>query len=115
MTLVQTQLLQLTIVIAAVAVTTALFCRRRPHAAYALWLIALAKCGTPPVWSSPTGGFSWAWAEASQPAPPPAAVIAPSGSVGVERRPVMSDVPPLMAPPPPAPAVALTTAAAAVG
>src|SRR5687767_10172157 len=104
MTLAQTQLLQLTIVIAAVAVTTALLCRRRPHAAYALWLIALAKCVTPPVWSSPTGVFSWAWAEASP--PPPAAVIALPGSVGVERQPVMSDVPPLMAPPPPAPAVA---------
>src|SRR4029450_4673300 len=33
--------------------------RRRPHLAYALWLVVLFKCVTPPFWSSPSGIFCW--------------------------------------------------------
>jgi beta-lactamase regulating signal transducer with metallopeptidase domain len=35
-------------------------CRRRPHLAYLLWIVVILKCLTPPIWSSPTGLFSWA-------------------------------------------------------
>jgi beta-lactamase regulating signal transducer with metallopeptidase domain len=54
------QSVQLAAVVAAVALLVATLLRRRPHLAYALWLVALAKCLVPPVWSSPTGLFSWA-------------------------------------------------------
>ncbi len=50
---------QLTVLIVAVAAASRLVARRRPHLAYALWLLVLLKCLTPPVWSSPTGIFSW--------------------------------------------------------
>lgn len=55
-----TQIWQVTLVAAAVAVFTRVFCRTRPHLAYVLWLVVLIKCLTPPFWSSPTGLFSWA-------------------------------------------------------
>ncbi|HLA85326.1 MAG TPA: M56 family metallopeptidase [Thermoguttaceae bacterium] len=54
------QLWQLTAIIVIAAILTYGFCRRRPHLAYVLWLIVLVKAVTPPVWSSPTGLFSWA-------------------------------------------------------
>src|ERR1700722_14103225 len=54
------QIAQLSIAIALVAIVTRLFCRNRPHLAYALWLLVLIKALTPPIWSSPTGLFSWA-------------------------------------------------------
>ncbi|MHC4399394.1 MAG: M56 family metallopeptidase [Planctomycetota bacterium] len=53
------QLWQVTLLIAAVALVTRLFARNRPHLAYVLWLLVLVKCVTPPVWSSPSGVFSW--------------------------------------------------------
>lgn len=37
------------------------FCRHRPHLAYVLLLLVVAKCLTPPIWSSPMGVFSWGW------------------------------------------------------
>ncbi|HKD37402.1 MAG TPA: M56 family metallopeptidase, partial [Pirellulales bacterium] len=58
-----TQIWQVTLVAAAIAVLTRLSCRNRPHLAYVLWLIVLIKCLTPPIWSSPTGVFSWAGRE----------------------------------------------------
>jgi beta-lactamase regulating signal transducer with metallopeptidase domain/Leucine-rich repeat (LRR) protein len=58
-----TQTWQVAVVSAVVAIVTALACRRRPHLAYFLWLLVLVKAMTPPVWSSPTGLFSWAMAE----------------------------------------------------
>ena len=68
---------QLTAVVAAVALIATTALRRRPHLAYALWLAALAKCFVPPVWSSPTGLFSWAAAAAHvTPSPAPADPLA---------------------------------------
>jgi len=47
--------------------------------AYVLWLVVILKCVTPPVWSSPTGAFSWARVDISQPTPALTAdAIAPS-------------------------------------
>ena len=57
------QLWQVTLVVTVVALATRLFARERPHLAYWLWVLVLAKCLTPPVFSSPTGVFSWARAE----------------------------------------------------
>ncbi len=53
------QIWQVTIVLTVVGACTIFGCRRRPHLAYLLWLVALVKCVTPPLWSSPTGVFSW--------------------------------------------------------
>jgi beta-lactamase regulating signal transducer with metallopeptidase domain len=57
--LVWAQFWQVTIVIAGAGLIARLGCGRRPHLAYVLWLVVLAKCLTPPLWSSPTGIFSW--------------------------------------------------------
>ncbi len=54
------QLWQVTLVIAAAAIVTRLICARRAHLAHLVWLVVLIKCLTPPLWSSPTGVFSWA-------------------------------------------------------
>ena len=53
------QLWQVTLVALGVGLVTRLFCRRRPHLAYVLWMLVLVKSLTPPVWTSPTGLFSW--------------------------------------------------------
>lgn len=53
------QLFQITIVIMLAAIVIRLFCRRRPHLAYLLCMLALLKCLTPPLISSPAGVFSW--------------------------------------------------------
>jgi beta-lactamase regulating signal transducer with metallopeptidase domain len=52
------QFIQLSAAILAVGVVTRLFCRRRPHLEYVLWLLVVLKSLTPPIWSSPTGIFS---------------------------------------------------------
>lgn len=62
------QLWQVTAVAVAVGVTVRLCCRRRPHLAYMLWMLVVIKCLTPPVWSSPTGVFSWVGARHVSPA-----------------------------------------------
>lgn len=62
-----TQLWQLTFLILAVGLTVWLFCRRRPYLAYAIWMLVIAKCLTPPVWSSPTGLFSWGETKLTKP------------------------------------------------
>jgi beta-lactamase regulating signal transducer with metallopeptidase domain len=54
------QFWQVTALIAAVGLAAHLFCRRKPHLAYVLWLLVIVKSLTPPLWSSPTGVFSWA-------------------------------------------------------
>jgi beta-lactamase regulating signal transducer with metallopeptidase domain len=59
------QLAQVTAVALAVGVVVRLACRRRPHLAYALWMLVVVKSLTPPLWSSPTGVFSWLHAEMS--------------------------------------------------
>jgi len=53
------QLWQVTLLIGVVALVARLAARNRPHLAHALWLVVLAKCVTPPVWSSPSGVFCW--------------------------------------------------------
>jgi beta-lactamase regulating signal transducer with metallopeptidase domain/tetratricopeptide (TPR) repeat protein len=60
--LVWSQVWQVTALAAVVGLATRLLCRRRPHLAYALWMLVVLKCVTPPLWSSPTGVFSWAQA-----------------------------------------------------
>lgn len=67
------QLWQVTAVALAVGLVTRVFCRQRPHLAYLLWMLAIVKCLTPPLWSSPTGIFGWAQLGR---AAPPAAVSA---------------------------------------
>ncbi len=54
-----TQTWQVTLLVVVVALVTRLLARNRPHLAYALWLVVLVKCLTPPLWSSPTGIFCW--------------------------------------------------------
>jgi beta-lactamase regulating signal transducer with metallopeptidase domain len=53
------QIVQISLVILIVGIIAQLFLQRRPRRAYALWMLALAKCLLPPVWSSATGLFSW--------------------------------------------------------
>jgi hypothetical protein len=48
---------QVTALILAVGLLTRLGCRQRPHLAYVLWMVVIAKCLTPPLWSSPLGVF----------------------------------------------------------
>ena len=62
------QFWQITIVAAVVAIVVRLFCQHRPHLAYLLWMLVIAKCIIPPVWSSPTGIFSWARMRVIEPA-----------------------------------------------
>ena len=54
-----TQAWQLTALIVLTAIVVRLFAHNRPHLAFVLWLLVLVKCVTPPVWSSPSGVFSW--------------------------------------------------------
>lgn len=53
------QFCQVTIVAFAVLFVVRAGCRRRPHLAHLLWLLVILKCLTPPLWSTPTGIFSW--------------------------------------------------------
>jgi beta-lactamase regulating signal transducer with metallopeptidase domain len=53
------QIWQTTLVALGVGPVVRLTCRRRPHLAYLLWMVVILKCLTPPIWSSPTGIFSW--------------------------------------------------------
>jgi beta-lactamase regulating signal transducer with metallopeptidase domain len=55
-----TQIWQIAAVALAVAIVVRLIGRRRPHLAYLLWLVVIAKSLTPPIWSSQAGVFSWA-------------------------------------------------------
>ncbi len=54
-----TQCWQVAALVVAVGLATWLGCRRRPHLAYVLWMLVVLKCLTPPLWSSPTGVFTW--------------------------------------------------------
>ena len=54
-----TQLWQVTALAMAVGATVRVLCGKRPHLAYVLWVLVILKCLTPPLWSSPTGIFSW--------------------------------------------------------
>jgi beta-lactamase regulating signal transducer with metallopeptidase domain len=54
------QLWQVTAVALVIGALVRLCCRDRPKMAYALWMLVVVKSIVPPVWSSPTGLFSWA-------------------------------------------------------
>ncbi len=86
---------QITAVILLVALLLMRFGKHRPHLAYVLWLVVIAKCLTPPIWTSPAGVFCWVQPRRHQ-QPTPAAVVDPpevtyrfqprvSGSTDVER------------------------------
>jgi beta-lactamase regulating signal transducer with metallopeptidase domain len=55
-----TQLWQVTLVAVVLGMVARRLGRRRPHLAYTLWMLILLKALVPPVWSCPTGIFSWA-------------------------------------------------------
>lgn len=57
------QFWQVSLLILAAGLLVRIFCRRRPYLAYVVWLLVIAKCLMPPVWSSPTSLFSWSEAE----------------------------------------------------
>ena len=86
------QFWQVTVAALAVGVLVWLFCRKRPHLAYMLWLLVILKCLTPPIVSSPTGVFSWAQVRATTPpardAPEDAAASTPlSADVAISQQP----------------------------
>ncbi len=54
------QLWQLTLLIPLAIWLVRWTCRGRSHLGYVILLAVLVKCLVPPVWSSPTGVFSWA-------------------------------------------------------
>src|SRR5438552_8690109 len=54
------QLWQVTALALAVGALVRFEAKQRPHLAHALWMVVILKCLTPPLWSSPTGIFSWA-------------------------------------------------------
>lgn len=56
------QVWQVTVVAVVVVVLVRLFGRGRPRLSYALWMLVIVKSLVPPLWSSPTGLFSWALA-----------------------------------------------------
>lgn len=60
--LVWCQVWQLSLLILGVAAAAAL-ARRRPPLVYLLWVLVVVKSLTPPLWSSPSGVFSWAQLE----------------------------------------------------
>jgi beta-lactamase regulating signal transducer with metallopeptidase domain/protocatechuate 3,4-dioxygenase beta subunit len=53
------QVWQVTALAAVVGVVARIACRKHPHITYVLWMLVVFKCLTPPLWSSPTGVFSW--------------------------------------------------------
>jgi beta-lactamase regulating signal transducer with metallopeptidase domain len=53
------QLWQVTVVALLIGAVVRLCARNRPRLAYALWMLVVVKSIVPPVWSSPTGLFSW--------------------------------------------------------
>ena len=69
---VSSQLWQVTLLIPVLILVIRLTCRKRSHLAYGLLLVALIKCITPPVFTSPVGVFGWI--EGRQVTPQPAAV-----------------------------------------
>ncbi len=55
-----TQLWQITLLIPLAIGIVRFTCRGRSHLAYVILLAVMVKCLVPPLWSSPTGMFSWA-------------------------------------------------------
>ncbi|MHC5539109.1 hypothetical protein ACYOEI_12895, partial [Singulisphaera rosea] len=58
------QVWQVTVVAILIGAVVRLWCREQPRLAYVLWMLIVVKSIVPPVWSSPTGFFSWALANA---------------------------------------------------
>jgi uncharacterized protein (TIGR03067 family) len=85
------QLWQVTAVIVLVAVLARLARGSFPHLAYGLWMLAVIKCLTPPLWSSPTGVFCWALAR-EQVASPGTPVARPSQAGANERAKQVTDL-----------------------
>ena len=54
-----TQAFQIAVLAAVVWLLTSFINRAHSHLAFALWLVVLIKCVTPPLWSSPASVFSW--------------------------------------------------------
>lgn len=59
MALAWAQLWQVTLLIGVVAILARVLGRNRPHLVYALWLVVLVKCVTPPLFTSASGVFCW--------------------------------------------------------
>ena len=55
------QVVQVTILAVAVWWVTRCFAKNRPHLAHALWLLVLLKCVTPPICHNPVSPFCWHW------------------------------------------------------
>ena len=84
-----TQIWQVTAVVVVAAAVTRLCGARRPHLAYLLWLLVLAKCWIPPIWTSPSGVFCWLGAEppeAKAPASFSAASTEPDFEIAADQR-----------------------------
>jgi beta-lactamase regulating signal transducer with metallopeptidase domain len=64
-----TQFWQVTLVAMIAGGVARFVCRNSPRLAYALWMLIVVKALTPPLWSSPTGVFSWALAVQEMPLP----------------------------------------------
>ncbi|APW62687.1 M56 family metallopeptidase [Paludisphaera borealis] len=79
------QIWQVTVVALVVGIATKLWCRDRPRLAYALWMLVVVKSMAPPVWSSPTGLFSWAMVDVAAPTAAVAEMAVPSPVVASNR------------------------------
>ena len=100
-----TQLWQVSLAITVIGPIACVVFRRRPHWAYALWLLVLVKTITPPLWSSPTGVFSWLAAERAvgrveqpadaAPALHPAAALSASAAAAQPDFTAKAELPPL--------------------
>lgn len=55
------QVVQVTILAVAVWWVTRCFAKNRSHLAHALWLLVLLKCVTPPICHNPVSPFCWHW------------------------------------------------------
>jgi beta-lactamase regulating signal transducer with metallopeptidase domain/Leucine-rich repeat (LRR) protein len=93
-----TQCWQIALLSIIVAVCVRLACRRRPHLAYLLWMLVVVKALTPPLWTSPTGVFSWALAERQVAVAQSAPQFAHNGALPVETE-LASDAPATALPP----------------
>ena len=63
LSLLLSQIAQVTILAVLVWWATRCFTKNRPHLAHALWLLVLLKCVTPPICHNPVSPFCWHWSE----------------------------------------------------